>query len=158
MRAQFMTHNTPIHAILTGRHSYLHASNIVHRDLKPRNLLCNSNCDLTICDFGLARISFPHLMHRVSSMTDYVATRWYRAPEIIVGWAGYTKAVDVWGVGCILAELVLRRPIFAGANNEEQLRLITSILGCPSEETIAMVERPHYREVRKRKQQRNYLQ
>ena len=112
-------------------------------------MLCNSNCDLTICDFGLARISFPHLMHRVSSMTDYVATRWYRAPEIIVGWVGYTKAVDVWGVGCILAELVLRRPIFAGANNEEQLRLITSILGCPSEETIAMVERPHYREVRK---------
>ncbi|GMH79567.1 hypothetical protein TL16_g08187 [Triparma laevis f. inornata] len=138
---QFFTYQ-----ILKGL-SYLHASNIVHRDLKPRNLLCNSNCDLTICDFGLARISFPHLMHRVSSMTDYVATRWYRAPEIIIGWAEYGKAVDVWGVGCILAELVLRRPIFAGSNNEEQLRLITSILGCPSEDTIAKVEKLHYREL-----------
>ena len=63
----------------------------------------------------------------MSSMTDYVATRWYRAPEIIVGWNGYTKAVDVWGIGCILAELVLRKPLFAGSDNEEQLRLICKV-------------------------------
>lgn len=64
---------------------------------------------MSICDFGLARIDFPHMSHKMSSMTDYVATRWYRAPEIIVGWNGYTKAVDVWGIGCILAEVRERR-------------------------------------------------
>mmetsp|Transcript_13302 Transcript_13302/g.27277 ORF Transcript_13302/g.27277 Transcript_13302/m.27277 type:complete len:585 (-) Transcript_13302:211-1965(-) len=119
--------------------SYLHASNIIHRDLKPRNILCNSNCDVSICDFGLARIDFPHMSHKMSSMTDYVATRWYRAPEIIVGWNSYTKAVDVWGIGCILAELVLRKPLFAGSDNEEQLRLICKLLGVPDDETLAKV-------------------
>lgn len=75
---------------------YLHTSNVVHRDLKPRNLLVNSNCDVKICDFGLARIDYPEMSWKTSVMTDYVATRWYRAPEIIVGWGDYTKAVDIW--------------------------------------------------------------
>jgi mitogen-activated protein kinase 1/3/mitogen-activated protein kinase 6 len=62
---------------------YLHTSNVVHRDMKPRNLLVNSNCDLKICDFGLARVDYPELQSKVAAMTDYVATRWYRAPEVI---------------------------------------------------------------------------
>lgn len=64
---------------------------MLHRDLKPSNLLLNSNCDLKICDFGLARVSNPQLNH-VGFMTEYVATRWYRAPEILLSWREYTKA------------------------------------------------------------------
>jgi len=90
---------------------FLHTSNVVHRDLKPRNLLVNSNCDLKICDFGLARIDFPNLQWKASVMTDYVATRWYRAPEIIVGWGKYSKSVDIWSIGCILGELINRKPL-----------------------------------------------
>jgi serine/threonine protein kinase len=65
--------------------------------------LVNSNCDLKICDFGLARVDFVEMQWKSAAMTDYVATRWYRAPEIIVGWESYTKAIDVWSIGCILA-------------------------------------------------------
>ena len=71
---------------------FLHSMNIVHRDLKPRNLLVNSNCDLRICDFGLARVFFPDSKWKVDAMTDYVATRWYRSPEVILSWTFYTKA------------------------------------------------------------------
>ena len=90
-----------IYQVLRGL-KFLHTSNVVHRDLKPRSLLVNSNCDLKICDFGLARIAHPEATSQVTAMTDYVATRWYRAPEVIMGWKSYTKALDVWSVGCIL--------------------------------------------------------
>lgn len=121
---------------------YLHTSNVVHRDLKPRNLLVNSNCDVKICDFGLARIDYPEMSWKTSVMTDYVATRWYRAPEIIVGWGDYTKAVDIWSIGCILAELILRKPLLAGSNNESQLQIICDLIGMPSEETMSRVKKP----------------
>mmetsp|Transcript_22401 Transcript_22401/g.46582 ORF Transcript_22401/g.46582 Transcript_22401/m.46582 type:complete len:549 (+) Transcript_22401:136-1782(+) len=121
---------------------YLHTCNVVHRDMKPRNLLVNSNCDVKICDFGLARIDFPEMSWKTSIMTDYVATRWYRAPEIIVGWGNYTKAVDIWSIGCILAELILRKPLLAGSNNESQLRLICDLIGSPSDEAIQQVKKP----------------
>lgn len=65
---------------------------MLHRDLKPKNLLVNENCDLKICDFGLARADIPELMHHNVAMTDYVATRWYRAPEILLGKKRYTTA------------------------------------------------------------------
>ena len=74
-------------------------------------------------------------------MTDYVAaTRWYRAPEIITGWSHYGKAVDMWAVGCVLAELLGRKPIFPGSNSQHQLELICQCLGKPSAATIAKIQ------------------
>lgn len=74
-----------LYQILRGL-KYVHSCGILHRDLKPRNLLVNSNCDLKICDFGLARANINTLMTPQASLTDYIATRWYRAPEVILSW------------------------------------------------------------------------
>ena len=92
----------------------MHSARILHRDLKPRNLLVNSNCDLKICDFGLARADLTDMRVRAAAMTDYVATRWYRAPEVLLSFKKYTNAMDMWSVGCIFGELLLRKPILPG--------------------------------------------
>ncbi|CAM9231751.1 unnamed protein product [Chrysoparadoxa australica] len=84
----------------------MHAANVLHRDLKPSNLLLNSNCDLKVCDLGLARGID---LDPQQDLTEYVVTRWYRAPEIMLACQEYTKAIDIWSVGCIFAELLDRR-------------------------------------------------
>lgn len=89
---------------------YIHSANVIHRDLKPNNILLNKNCDLKICDFGLAR----GFDNEDESKTEYVVTRWYRAPEVILNASEYTKALDVWSIGCIFAELLGRTPLFPG--------------------------------------------
>ncbi|KAJ5964381.1 uncharacterized protein N7479_004257 [Penicillium vulpinum] len=108
---------------------YLHSAGVIHRDLKPSNILVNENCDLKICDFGLARIQESH-------MTGYVSTRYYRAPEIMLTWRKYTEKVDIWSAGCIFAELLLGEPLFPGKNHINQFCVITDILGNPPEEVI----------------------
>jgi len=97
---------------------YIHSANILHRDLKPRNLLVNGNCDLKICDFGLARAIIPEFKLKAGVLTDYVATRWYRAPELLLACKEYGSSVDVWSVGCILAELLTRKPLLMGVDSE----------------------------------------
>ena len=124
-----------LYQILRGL-KYIHSRNVIHRDLKPRNLLVNSNCDLKICDFGLARCDFSTLSRQTAAMTDYVATRWYRAPEVILTWEKYTKAIDMWSVGCIFAELMGRQPIFPGVDSSNQIQLIVDVLGFPKDEVI----------------------
>ncbi|KAF8320411.1 kinase-like protein [Clavulina sp. PMI_390] len=96
---------------------YIHSANVLHRDLKPGNLLVNADCELKICDFGLARgLKAPPVgaANQGGFMTEYVATRWYRAPEIMLSFANYSTAIDVWSIGCILAELLGGKPIFKG--------------------------------------------
>ncbi|TID28610.1 hypothetical protein CANINC_002366 [Pichia inconspicua] len=117
----------------------LHSANVLHRDLKPSNLLLNSNCDLKVCDFGLAR-SVASQEDNFGFMTEYVATRWYRAPEIMLTFQEYTTAIDVWSVGCILAEMISGRPLFPGTDYHNQLALIIDILGTPSIEDFNAIK------------------
>ncbi|KAG9030336.1 Mitogen-activated protein kinase [Tulasnella sp. JGI-2019a] len=129
---------------------YIHSANVLHRDLKPGNLLVNADCELKICDFGLARGYTPAGGQAPPSkaagnqgfMTEYVATRWYRAPEIMLSFANYTTAIDVWSVGCILAELLGGKPIFKGRDYVDQLNQILHYLGTPSEDTLRRVGSP----------------
>jgi mitogen-activated protein kinase 1/3 len=106
---------------------YIHSANVLHRDLKPSNLLVNSNCDLKICDFGLARGVYGSEQMRDSNkrhlLTEYVVTRWYRAPEIMLACHEYDKPVDIWSTGCILAELLARKPFFPGEDYIDQVRI-----------------------------------
>lgn len=102
---------------------YMHSANVLHRDLKPCNLLLNANCDLKICDFGLARIT-----SETDYMTEYVVTRWYRAPELLLNCSEYTAAIDIWSVGCILMEIFKREPLFPGRDYVQQLGLIVEVL------------------------------
>uniref|UniRef100_A0A2K5UBS5 mitogen-activated protein kinase n=1 Tax=Macaca fascicularis TaxID=9541 RepID=A0A2K5UBS5_MACFA len=88
---------------------YIHAAGIIHRDLKPGNLAVNEDCELKILDFGLAR-------QADSEMTGYVVTRWYRAPEVILNWMRYTQTVDIWSVGCIMAEMITGKTLFKGSD------------------------------------------
>ncbi|EQK99570.1 hypothetical protein G6O67_001365 [Ophiocordyceps sinensis] len=111
----------------------MHSANVLHRDLKPSNLLLNANCDLKVCDFGLAR-SAASQEDNSGFMTEYVATRWYRAPEIMLTFKEYTKAIDVWSVGCILAEMLSGKPLFPGKDYHHQLTLILDVLGTPTME------------------------
>lgn len=113
-----------VYQILRGL-KYIHSAGIIHRDLKPSNIAVNADCELKILDFGLARPT-------ENEMTGYVATRWYRAPEIMLNWMHYNQTVDIWSVGCIMAELLTGRTLFPGNDHIHQLNLIMDILGTPS--------------------------
>ncbi|CAE8650386.1 unnamed protein product, partial [Polarella glacialis] len=112
---------------------------VIHRDLKPRNLLVNANCDLKICDFGLARVSFSKEF-QTCPMTEYVCTRWYRAPEVLCSWLDYTTAIDIWSIGCIFAEMLERKPLFPGHNTQHQLQSIINFLGKPKAEELGKIK------------------
>eukprot|EP00760_Papus_ankaliazontas_P004552 PhM_4_TR11952/c0_g1_i1/m.105618 len=126
-----------VYQILRGL-KYLHSANVMHRDLKPGNLLTNISCDLRICDFGLARG-----ISQDDSMTEYVVTRWYRAPELLLMCPHYDTAVDIWSVGCIFVEMLTRKPLFQGRDYFGQLELICKQLGKPAEADLAFVSDRH---------------
>lgn len=124
-----------LYQILRGL-KWVHSANVLHRDLKPSNLLVNSNCDLAICDFGLARgVNAEY----EDTLTEYVVTRWYRAPELLTDSRYYGSAVDIWSVGCILAETLTRKPLFQGRDYHHQLQVIIETLGMPSEEDMDFI-------------------
>ncbi|XP_060067257.1 uncharacterized protein LOC132547520 [Ylistrum balloti] len=107
---------------------YIHSANVVHRDLKPANLLINlDDMVLKIADFGLARVVDTEYSHK-GFLTDGVGTCWYRSPELIVSPRDYTKAIDIWGVGCIFAEMLSCKPLFPGANEMDQMGQIIDAL------------------------------
>jgi len=116
---------------------FLHSGGVIHRDLKPSNLLLNSDCLLKVGDFGLARS-----IDRDNVLTDYVATRWYRAPEILLGSQQYTAGVDMWSVGCILGELIGGKPMFPGSSTMNQLDRILELTGQPSDEDLESIQSP----------------
>lgn len=130
-----------LYQILKGV-KYLHSCGVIHRDLKPANLLVNENCDLKICDFGLARIDANSTKgeDKISFLTEYVATRWYRAPEIMLSSAQYSKAIDIWSIGCIVAEMILREPFLPGTDYRNQLALIFEVLGTPTAEEMKCIK------------------
>jgi mitogen-activated protein kinase 15 len=93
----------------------MHSANVIHRDVKPSNILINRDCLVKLADFSLAR-SLIYDENTLANLSDYVAARWYRAPEILLGSSKYDYSVDMWAVGCILAELYLCRPLFPGSS------------------------------------------
>lgn len=117
-----------VYQILRGL-KYIHSAAIIHRDLKPSNIAVNEDCELKILDFGLAR-------HAEIEMTGYVATRWYRAPEIMLNWQHYNHTVDIWSVGCIMAELLTSRTLFPGTDHIDQLMRIMILCGTPDDEFL----------------------
>ncbi|GMS83265.1 hypothetical protein PENTCL1PPCAC_5440 [Pristionchus entomophagus] len=120
-----------LYQILRGL-KYLHSVGIVHRDLKPSNILVNSDCLLQLADFGLARC-IDQCNENVQMMSLYVATRWYRAPEILFSVPIYDTKVDIWSAGCIFGEMIQRRQLFPGKDIVSQVKMIVCILGTPEQ-------------------------
>ncbi|MBN3322885.1 MK11 kinase, partial [Atractosteus spatula] len=105
-------------------------------DLKPSNVAVNEDCELRILDFGLAR-------QTDDEMTGYVATRWYRAPEIMLNWMHYNQTVDIWSVGCIMGELIKGKVLFPGNDYIDQLKRIMEVVGTPSPELLKKISSEH---------------
>ncbi|GAA5980853.1 hypothetical protein JCM11641_004743 [Rhodosporidiobolus odoratus] len=113
---------------------YLHQNNILHRDMKAANLLINNKGELMIADFGLARSVEKASAN--ASYTSMVVTRWYRPPELLLGEKHYHAPIDMWGVGCVLAEMFHRSPIFPGDSDMNQAQRIFGLCGAPNDRTM----------------------
>lgn len=114
---------------------YIHSADIIHRDLKPSNILLTKDCNIKLIDFGLARG-----FSKNAEMTEYVVTRWYRAPEILLNSTDYSKGIDVWSVGCIFGELLGKKPLFPGNDYLDQMKKIIEVIGTPSPEDLNSIE------------------
>ncbi|KAJ3140438.1 Cyclin-dependent kinase catalytic subunit [Physocladia obscura] len=131
-----------MHQLVSGM-NYCHGRRILHRDLKPQNLLIDQAGVLKLADFGLARaVGIP-----LRTYTHEVVTLWYRSPEILLGSRHYSTAVDMWSIGCIFAELVLKRPLFPGDSEIDEIFRIFRVLGTPTEDIWPGISQlPDYKE------------
>jgi len=121
--------------------AHIHRSGICHRDIKPQNLLVNTESHtLKLCDFGSAKV-----LVKGEPNISYICSRYYRAPELIFGATDYTTAIDVWSIGCVLAEMLLGQPLFPGESGVDQLVEIIKVLGTPTKEEIHAMN-PNYTE------------
>ena len=118
---------------------FIHSADIIHRDLKPSNIFINSDCHVKLGDFGLAR-TLDHNPRLGGLVTEYVATRWYRAPEMILSGHKYGKPTDLWSVGCILYELIMGTPLLPGKSTKDMIKMMFGVTGFP--------DRKEYNEVK----------
>ena len=126
---------------------HMHQNMVCHRDLKPRNILVNGDCTLKVADFGLGRVH-SSANRKTVAMTDYVSTRWYRAPEILCGdGRGYDFGIDLWAVGCVIGELIGRVPLFPGADVMKQIDLIVGALGKPPAVFTEQLRKPTAKQI-----------
>ena len=112
--------------------TFIHSASVVHRDLKPANVLIDASCHIKVCDFGLSRsVPEENLPGNDIILTDYISTRWYRAPEVLVGSRHYGFSVDLFSVGCIIAEMFRTQPLMQGSSSMDQLERIFELCGNP---------------------------
>lgn len=113
--------------------AFIHKYGFFHRDLKPENLLCMGPELVKIADFGLARETRSRPPY-----TDYVSTRWYRAPEVLLRSTNYNSPIDIWAVGCIMAEVYTLRPLFPGSSEIDTIFKICQVLGTPKKVSLGL--------------------
>jgi serine/threonine protein kinase len=119
---------------------FLHSANIVHRDIKPSNVLINEDCIIKLCDFGLSRNVKDGFEQQ---LTEYVVTRFYRAPEVMLCSHNYSKSIDIWSAGCTFAELLTKNYLFPGENYLTQIKLIIDALGTPTDDDLEFITNVH---------------
>jgi mitogen-activated protein kinase 15 len=124
---------------------FIHSAGLLHRDIKPSNILVDSSCLIKICDFGLCRSISSEERPEDIEYTDYVATRWYRSPEVLMGSRRYDIGIDLWSVGCIIGEMFHCRPLIPGSSTATQLEMIFELTGNPTSEDVASWRSPYAR-------------
>ncbi|KAG8039547.1 hypothetical protein G9C98_008190 [Cotesia typhae] len=122
---------------------FIHSNHILHRDIKPANILVTKNGILKLADFGLARAFSTRTSSQANRFTNGVVTLWYRPPELLLGDRHYGSSIDLWGAGCIMAEMWTRSPILRGSTEQKQLTLISQLCGSITPEVWPGVESLH---------------